>query len=399
MEATKFLRRLNMKKNWRSNPPTAGTHAATGYSPYQPATVARKGDTTIPSELSVLGQVLRVKRAGQTKEEDEFVNNWLIPKLPKNAWKDEFGNVHTSIGVANNVLFSCHTDTVHSQGGTQQVLFDDIRKELFTPASNCLGADDGAGLWLMLAMIEAERPGHYLFHRLEEQGGQGSAWMRSKKRNLLQAFKYAIAFDRRGDTDIITHQGGRRTASDDFAEAFAELLGKAQAGLKYKPSANGSFTDTANYADVIPECTNISVGYHSAHSSSEYQDTEHLLTLRKALLEVDFKQLPKPARDPAKSDQRKTYIYGGGYYDEPAETAINKSPAAKPVVTVPATLAPKKSLPTVKLDMSFDEDEPLERAFLVHIVEKWPSVAADMLENAGVTLRDLDEAFEAYYSS
>ena len=41
----------------------------------------------------------------------------------------------------------------------------------------------------------------------------------------------------------------------------------------WKTDTGGSFTDTANYTDIIPECTNLSCGYYNAHTQSEYQIT------------------------------------------------------------------------------------------------------------------------------
>jgi hypothetical protein len=99
-----------------------------------------------------------------------------------------------------------------------------------------------------------------------------------------------VSFDRRGYSDVITHQAFYRTASDDFAAALsAELNGL---GMDYKPCDGGMYTDSKEFAEIVPECTNISVGYFSEHTKSESLDLPHLLRLRDALICIDWTKLP-----------------------------------------------------------------------------------------------------------
>ena len=51
------------------------------------------------------------------------------------------------------------------------------------------------------------------------------------------------------------------------------------------------FTDTANFVDYIPECTNISVGYFEEHSSKEYQNITFLTQLCRACVNVNWEGL------------------------------------------------------------------------------------------------------------
>lgn len=153
-----------------------------------------------------------------------------------------------------------------------------------------LGADNAAGMWLCLEMIAAGVPGAYIFHRGEERGGIGSRGMADHHYPWLSRFNYAIAFDRRGTGDIITEMMCGVTCSREFALALAAKLNMAPGvPLAYRPDDTGSFTDTANYRRIIPECTNISVGYENEHGPSEVLDVEHLLLLRDALV-FAFKQ-------------------------------------------------------------------------------------------------------------
>jgi hypothetical protein len=144
----------------------------------------------------------------------------------------------------------------------------------------------------MREMILAQIPGLYVFHRAEEQGGIGSRFIAESTPDFLNGIDYAIALDRKGVNDVITHQMHGRCCSDSFAAELAARLGNG-----YTPSKNGIFTDTANYTSLIPECTNISVGYQHEHSSNESLNLEHLLMLRHRLVNLDTTGLPV-ARDP-----------------------------------------------------------------------------------------------------
>ena len=46
----------------------------------------------------------------------------------------------------------------------------------------------------------------------------------------------------------------------------------------------GIATDSLAFVEIIPECTNLSVGYYYAHSKSETQDVTFLGELAEALL-------------------------------------------------------------------------------------------------------------------
>lgn len=210
-------------------------------------------------------------------------------------------------GHGSRTMFSAHVDTVHGYEGRQIISYDSEMEIIHKPTKHaaqwgdCLGADDGAGIWLLLQMLEAGVPGVYVFHYGEEKGGVGSSGIASDFPDFLRKFDRAIAFDRKGTTDIITHQAGGRCCSDEFAKTLAGELNAVGQKLSMAPDNGGIFTDTANYIEVIPECTNISCGYEGAHGPSEYVDVEYLFRLRDALLEIDWEALPT-VRDPKVKD-------------------------------------------------------------------------------------------------
>lgn len=226
--------------------------------------------------------------------EADFVRDFItcIPgvyALDDAAWVVQRGN--------NRVMFSCHVDTVHhaSHGTRQPVEYDPFLQTAFPGKLQPLGADDAAGCWLMLQMLASGVEGTYVFHRGEEKGGIGSSHLAKHHQGFLKGFDYAIAFDRRGRSDVITHQSYGRCCSDSFAQALADQLNSR--GLDYKPCDSGVFTDTANYTEIIPECTNLSCGYEHEHTADEQLDIEHLLAMRDALLTLVWEELPV-ARNP-----------------------------------------------------------------------------------------------------
>jgi hypothetical protein len=249
--------------------------------------------------------MLTYRRPAFGPTEEAFIRRFLWP-LP-GIQQDTFGNLWRTIsnddGSACPILWSSHTDSVHRLEGrqelevcpkTRQVTVADPGKAS-KGHSNCLGADCAAGVWIMREMILEGVPGTYVFHRDEERGGRGSNWVLSNHPDWLTPFKFAIAFDRKGYGDVITHQGGR-TASDAFARSVAAILGGA-----YEPDPTGLFTDTAVYSGVIPECSNLSVGYFGQHGPAEIQDVPFLLALRDTVVTSDWSRLVCE-RDPTTPD-------------------------------------------------------------------------------------------------
>lgn len=244
-------------------------------------TKATKKLSTRPSPKAELLRMLTYGRPHGSDAEADFVNKYLAP-LPGMGF-DKFGNGWVQIGTSP-VLWSSHTDTVHHKPGRQAVRVDEKGMIQLVEKKHglCLGADDAAGVWLMREMIRAEVPGRYVFHAGEEHGGLGSAWIARERKNLFLGIDFAIALDRMGTTSIITHQTGGRCASEAFSASLALKLGTG-----WKSDSGGTFTDTANYVDLVGECTNLSVGYYHQHGPEELLDLNFLLGLRRVLMRFD----------------------------------------------------------------------------------------------------------------
>lgn len=253
--------------------------------------------------LKDLYEMLTYARPAGSRAERAFRKRFLLP-LP-GAITDPWGNIHVIVGPAPVVLWSAHTDTVHRASGRQHPV---IRGSFFEApkGANCLGADDTVGCYLLRELILAGIPGEYVFHYGEERGGIGSSALAKHRPDWAKSFLCAIALDRQGTGDIVTHQFGGRTASDRFAISLADAL--STAGLRGYAPAPGIYTDTAEYADLIPECTNLSVGYYHQHTSAETVDCGHVLKLRQALIDLSWEEITI-AREPGDDDFR----WGGSW--------------------------------------------------------------------------------------
>jgi hypothetical protein len=184
-------------------------------------------------------------------------------------------------------------------------------EEEVVPTPCVLGADDKLGCYIMCHLIQANVEGLYVFHVGEEVGAVGSSYLSAHRKELFTNIDYCVAFDRMNYGDVITHQSSGRCCSDEFANALSAKINEYLPPMQQMaPSTLGSFTDSANYTDLISECTNVSVGYFSQHSANENFDLEWLeVHLLPALLKVDWSDLPV-VRDAVKPDAPRFHRHG-----------------------------------------------------------------------------------------
>lgn len=248
-----------------------------------------------------LVEMLAYKRPAYSDTEAEFCAKYIRPVfgLPDNS-----GNYIKVVGHKPNVCFTAHYDTVHKTDGMQKIkVSGDIVTVDPKSGSNCLGADCTTGVYIILEMIKAKVPGTYVIHAAEEIGCVGSTALVQRNPKWLNRTDAVISFDRRGQDSIVTHQMGLRTCSDNFAISLDKIL-----GLGMRPDDTGAYTDSNEYADIISECTNISVGYVGQHTKNESQDLWFLDTLVDSLIEADWSKL-EFERDP----DVKEYSYDRDY--------------------------------------------------------------------------------------
>lgn len=258
-----------------------------------------------PVPVEVLFDICRRPRFAGSAGEKYIIDKYIatIPDITPDAHGNYWLTIHNPDGTPPSTMFSSHTDTVHKAKAENTPYKLSYRNGwLSVKGGGVLGADDGSGMWIMLNLIKAGVPGLYIFHRDEEIGGRGSSYIAQHHAPVItgMGIKHCIAFDRKGTQDIITHQGCGRCCSDDFADAFAEQL-NADGLFDFEADDGGSFTDSANYIDLIGECTNLSVGYYDQHTMDECQDITFITRLVNRLIEINFADLPQK-REPGEAD-------------------------------------------------------------------------------------------------
>ena len=316
---------------------------------------------TLSPSQERLREILTWKRPQGSKAQKRFNRDWLAPVF---GAPDAGGNYTLTIG-ESPIVFTAHHDTVHRAGGRQRVELDGATLRLAKDElSNCLGADCGTGVWLILEMIRERVPGRYAIFSEEESGCIGSEWLVSNRPDFYAGAKAVISFDRKGTKSIITHQSSWRTCTDDFAESLSDIL-----GLGMQADDGGSYTDSNEFKNVVGECTNVSVGYYSQHTWSESQDMAFALDLRNALIEADWDQL-RFSRKPGEKEN---------LWRLPRRASRSSS-------TVPTTS---------NFQSRWDDDwrtfgrAETEYEKLVRLVRENPAAVADYLEQQGVDAAEL----------
>lgn len=280
-------------------------------------------------------EMLRYKRPEGSLTQQLFCERFIQPLMGKS---DKLGNYIKVIG-SSNISFMAHHDTVHIEQGMQKVYIkDDIA---YVEDSNCLGADCTTGVWLILEMIKAKIPGVYVIHAAEEVGCIGSQYLVQEYDEWLHPVDIAISFDRFGKESIITHQCGVRTASNEFAQELSGLL-----GLDMKADSGGVYTDSNEYAGIVSECTNVSVGYYNQHTKRETQDLKFAMLLRDKVIKADWESL-------------------GNY--------------RSPEIVEPL------------FDDTYKGYSGYSQASMVDIIKEYPEEVAMILESYGVDVRELEE--------
>lgn len=336
--------------------------------------------------MEQLISILETRRQHDSEGEASFIDRFILP-LGAVPYLNPEGEVIAYV-VDNShghskVLWSAHIDTMHrkpkdgtSDALTQEVWVADDGLAFVTDKEDCLGADDGAGMYLMFSMIMRDVAGTYIFHRGEEIGCWGSRQMADHHTDWLKHFTHAIAFDRRGTTSIITHQRGERCCSDALGNQLASLFGKS-----YELDPTGVYTDTAEYMDIIPECVNVSIGYDSEHSHFETLDTNHVLALRDAICVLDWDKIALVVeRDPTVREYR-TQTYNsynwGAWSGYGSKTKTPHSISAYEIPSVERIL----STSARSLAQWVSEADPEDVAMLLQDL-------ADQVEEASYALND-----------
>jgi hypothetical protein len=220
------------------------------------------------------------------------MEGFLKGHLPSGFKSDEWGNYFVVIGENPTTMFACHLDTCSDK--QEKVIHVQDSQYIRTNGKTILGADDKAGAVVLMYMIENKVPGLYYFFAGEEVGCIGSTKVAEnwEENQYYNSIKKVISFDRRGVTSIITHQILTRCCSDEFAKELSVRLNKTHKRFRFASDNTGMITDSACFMELIPECTNISVGFGKEHTNQEFQDILFLENLCHAVVQIDWETLP-----------------------------------------------------------------------------------------------------------
>lgn len=313
-------------------------------------------DRNAPSVLA--SQIMSYRRQFRSQGIALFAKEWLIPKLQEIVSKLEksgytvatkvvssdsnghgYHNFMFDVSIDNEfgeTLYVAHYDTVDRDTGFAETRYghgapthsDKVqltRKHVsvrdgvaFIDENNllnddvaCLGADDGAGLAVMLNLMANGVVGGYCFTTGEEVGGVGAEAVLKHAEPFLKQYKFAVEIDRRGTKDMVYEQSVGECASKAFAQWLVDEL-----DMGHELSNRGSYTDVATFAEVIPENVNIASGYINAHSADEQVLLPYLDQLADALRKVDWSKAKaerKAGDFNLPSYYGKGYDYGYGY--------------------------------------------------------------------------------------
>lgn len=166
------------------------------------------------------------------------------------------------------ICLCAHMDTVYKVAPVD-VYYDSEQKVFWSPQG--LGADDRAGIYIILSLIEKGYKPSVIFTDLEEVGGIGAKTLVSKyPRCPFRDCRALIQLDRQGSVDAVYYD----CANEDF-----ELL----------ITGYGFITDRGTFSDIsilAPEwriaAVNLSVGYYDEHRETEILKLEECIdTLNK----------------------------------------------------------------------------------------------------------------------
>ena len=134
--------------------------------------------------IKFLTEFFSYMRPHLSKGEAKFINRYIYPVMRQHeGFVDECGNIHIDLRedqAVHKTLFTAHVDSVHHNSGRQYVVVKFTQKgeammqlSFKSPKANCLGADDAAGVLVLLNMIAHNVPAYYIFTRGEPSRSTG----------------------------------------------------------------------------------------------------------------------------------------------------------------------------------------------------------------------------------
>ena len=187
-----------------------------------------------------------------------------LPKVLRKFYKKENLRYSDQFIYAQGLIpitLVAHLDTVHKR--LPQPLFHDPKeKVLFSP--NGLGADDRAGVFAILSLLEKGYLPSIIFCAQEERGGIGAISFTKKFSKPATPTNFLIELDRQGYTDSVYY--------DLNNPKFEEYINQYGFHTEF-----GTFSDISIIAPAwkLP-AVNLSIGYFNEHTLGEYLKYEFM---------------------------------------------------------------------------------------------------------------------------
>lgn len=160
------------------------------------------------------------------------------------------------------IALVAHMDTVF-YNLPAEVYYDQRKGVLWSPDG--LGADDRAGIFAILQIVQSGLRPSIILTTDEERGGIGAQKL-AKRECPIPFLRYLIQLDRRGTCDCVFYE----CSNGNFIK-FIENYGFVE--------AIGSFSDISFLMPAWKVCgVNLSVGYENEHSTSEVLHINALLS-------------------------------------------------------------------------------------------------------------------------
>lgn len=218
-----------------------------------------------------LVQLLNIQApSGQEHKVVKYVKPILESTCDK-VWLDDYQNLLAEkvvgSGKGATIILSAHMDSVNRLAKNRQVIEKD---GVFTSSAGILGADDRAGIAILLTVIRnIEKTGFegtikVAFSREEEIGCVGSSKI---DKEWIKGADLAIVVDRRGNNDVVVGNFSQAFCSTPVGKFFEDC--SALQDMDWK-ACEGGISDACTFADLNVNSVNLSAGYGNEHTDKEY---------------------------------------------------------------------------------------------------------------------------------
>lgn len=224
-------------------------------------------------------------KEGKIRKHAEKILSPLVDHLTFDSKGNILAQKRYRGGNGPTILLNAHLDTVVPIDPGRIILKEN---NIWTSSSGILGADDRAGVAVLLQMARNLEKSSFrgtvkFILTVEEEIGLVGA--QHVDEYFLWDIDAAIVLDRRGTGDIVVSGGGYIPFCDEIYGQFMEAAA-VKTGLKNWKCTNGGSSDTRIWAAHGIQSVNLSVGYFNEHTSDEKLDVEGCYNTVKLVEEV-----------------------------------------------------------------------------------------------------------------